>query len=141
MNKNLMIVAAMATLALVSCKDKTKAPVQVAVEQETVATSPEVTVTGTYEGVLPCADCEGVKYVLTLKEDGTYAMESTYLGKKDAKPFVDQGKYSLADSVLTIEVLGDTALYKVGEQWLEKLDKEGKPIESAQNYKLTKKAE
>ena len=26
---------------------------------------------GKYEGTLPCADCEGIKYIVELKKDGT----------------------------------------------------------------------
>jgi len=40
-----------------------------------------ITVEGTYSGTLPCADCEGIKYVLTLKENMTYSEKIMYLGK------------------------------------------------------------
>src|SRR5690606_19199026 len=36
---------------------------------------------GTYEGILPCADCEGIKTTIILKEDGTYSSKETYLNR------------------------------------------------------------
>lgn len=35
-----------------------------------------------YTGTVPCADCEGIKTVLTLVNE-TYILEETYLGKSD----------------------------------------------------------
>ena len=33
---------------------------------------------GVYEGVFPCADCEGINTRLTLKYDRTYILEESY---------------------------------------------------------------
>ena len=30
---------------------------------------------GKYEGTLPCADCEGIKYIVELKKDGNFFIE------------------------------------------------------------------
>ncbi|MEX2593665.1 MAG: copper resistance protein NlpE N-terminal domain-containing protein [Anditalea sp.] len=38
---------------------------------------------GTYEGVVPCADCEAIKTVLTLNENRTFILKTTYQGKDD----------------------------------------------------------
>lgn len=35
-----------------------------------------------YSGIVPCADCEGIKIVLTLDNE-TYTLAETYLGKSD----------------------------------------------------------
>lgn len=35
-----------------------------------------------YTGTVPCADCEGIKTILTLVNE-TYSLEETYLGKSD----------------------------------------------------------
>ena len=35
-----------------------------------------------YAGTVPCADCEGIKMILTLLNE-TYSLEETYLGKSD----------------------------------------------------------
>src|SRR5690606_18798136 len=39
---------------------------------------------GTYRGVLPCADCEGIETVITLAEDGSFREHTRYLGRQDA---------------------------------------------------------
>lgn len=58
----------------------------------------EVTV---YEGVLPCADCEGIQTILKIYAgDGTmeshkFELSSTYKGKKTEKEFVQKGNFNL----------------------------------------------
>ncbi len=37
--------------------------------------------TGTFYGTLPCADCPGIRYELTLNDDGTYVEQTEYLEK------------------------------------------------------------
>jgi uncharacterized lipoprotein NlpE involved in copper resistance len=34
-------------------------------------------------GTLPCADCEGIRTTITLREDETFDRERLYLGKSD----------------------------------------------------------
>lgn len=51
---------------------------------------------GTFEGTLPCADCEGIKTVVTLRNDSTYDSSEEYLGKEDTK-FQASGVYNLLD--------------------------------------------
>lgn len=36
---------------------------------------------GTYRGILPCADCEGIKTEVTLHKDRTYEIARKYLGQ------------------------------------------------------------
>ena len=96
---------------------------------------------GSYSGTLPCADCSGIKTVLTLNQDGTYAMSETYLGKQD-KPFEAKGKFSwdASGSVITLDEAGDKRAYKVGEGQMWALDADGKEItgELANSYILKK---
>ncbi|MDZ4748340.1 MAG: copper resistance protein NlpE N-terminal domain-containing protein [Saprospiraceae bacterium] len=35
---------------------------------------------GTYKGVLPCVNCEGLEAILTLKEDTTFLLKINFLG-------------------------------------------------------------
>ncbi|MDO5606417.1 MAG: copper resistance protein NlpE [Paracoccus sp. (in: a-proteobacteria)] len=51
---------------------------------------------GRYEGVLPCASCEGIQTVLLLAEDGTYQLIETYLGEDDAE-FIENGTFIWED--------------------------------------------
>jgi heat shock protein HslJ len=38
---------------------------------------------GIYQGIIPCADCKGIKTQITLNKDLTYLIETKYLGKED----------------------------------------------------------
>lgn len=48
---------------------------------------------GAYQGVTPCADCEGIDTTLTLNQDKTYQLTRTYLGKS-AEAFQQEGTFS-----------------------------------------------
>lgn len=98
---------------------------------------------GTFSGILPCADCEGILTTLTLNADGTYTLESIYQGKGDNK-FVDQGKWTPSEDLAVIQLNydkeGETVYYAlIDKDTLEKLDMDAKPIISDLNYKLVRK--
>lgn len=98
-------------------------------------------VAGTYKGILPCADCEGIETVITLKEDRSFVKTTTYRGKGDGKPFEESGKYSWVNGS-TIALDNDDApnQYFVSENRLTALDMDGQKIngELAENYVLEK---
>ncbi len=103
-------------------------------------------IAGTYAGVLPCADCEGIEETLTLNADGSYVRESKYQGEKakDATPDKLEGKFSYdsATKKVTLEgVKEGSSLYEVDGDKLYFLDTDGKRVEGelASNYILTKK--
>ncbi|GHB72527.1 hypothetical protein GCM10007390_28240 [Persicitalea jodogahamensis] len=87
--------------------------------------------TGTYKGMLPCADCAGVETVITLNEDGTYAKKTTYLGKGGKNTFEEKGKYSWNSAGQYVILKGQEApnQYLVGENILTQLDISGQKIE------------
>lgn len=97
---------------------------------------------GTYEGTLPCADCEGIRTSLTLDAGGTYTLQREYLGKADRKPVRDEGRWQ-ADST-GVTLLGNTAVdntrYRATDaRTLKMLGRDGREIESKLNYSLVKK--
>lgn len=97
---------------------------------------------GTYSGVVPCADCEGIKTSITLLKDGTFTKSVQYLGKEDIA-ITENGNYTWNDEGSAISIAtspNETQMYKVGENVLFHLDKEGNRIEGslAENYKLQK---
>lgn len=47
---------------------------------------------GTYKGMLPCEDCEGIETQITLKSDGKYSREEVYVGKSKT-PLMGAGVY------------------------------------------------
>jgi uncharacterized lipoprotein NlpE involved in copper resistance len=102
---------------------------------------------GTYMGVLPCADCEGIATSITLKKDKSYTMVARYLGKKGSPVKENRGNFSWneAGSIITLEGItgGGSNQYQVGENQLFHLDREGKRItgELAQHYVLKKQTD
>jgi uncharacterized lipoprotein NlpE involved in copper resistance len=57
---------------------------------------------GTYKGVVPCDDCDGMEITLTLRDDENYRLEIVYIGK-DQKPVVE-------DYVFTWNIRGDIVM-------------------------------
>ena len=97
---------------------------------------------GEYEGVLPCADCEGIKTTILLKDNGTYTITTKYLGKGEEETVEGTFEWDAAGTVITL-IDGNEEAYKlkVVEGAIQKLDIEGKEItgELAELYFLQKK--
>lgn len=99
---------------------------------------------GTYHGVVPCADCEGIDTKITLTEDFTYQIERNYIGRSD-QIFRSGGTFSWSEDGSRIQ-LNDLnpshapGVFQVGENRLFQLDMEGNRIRGdlAQHYILTK---
>lgn len=99
---------------------------------------------GTYHGVVPCADCEGVDTKITLTGELNYQAERIYLGKSD-QIFKSEGSFNWSEDGSRIQ-LNDLnpshapGAYQVGENRLFQLDMDGNRIEGnlADQYVLTK---
>ena len=50
---------------------------------------------GTYKGITPCADCDGIETELVLNKDLTYVIKTKYLGKGDGKTLEESGNFVL----------------------------------------------
>jgi uncharacterized lipoprotein NlpE involved in copper resistance len=86
---------------------------------------------GVYEGTTPCADCEGIKTVLELRDDKTYTLSQTYLGKPEGEnEFTQTGNFVWDEtgSKMLLKSESDTLQYKVGENQLWMLDRTGNVI-------------
>jgi len=99
---------------------------------------------GTYSGILPCADCEGIEQVITLNQNQTYTLKREYKGKADAIK-TDSGsfKWNKSGSIITLNGLNpssSSSMYQVGENRLTQLDLKGEKItgELAVKYQLIK---
>lgn len=97
---------------------------------------------GSYKGVIPCADCSGIETVIRLNSDLSYELSRRYLGKADETSNVNStGEFEWDEqgSIITLDSAGKP-MFKVGENKLFKLDREGKVItgELAEKYILTK---
>jgi uncharacterized lipoprotein NlpE involved in copper resistance len=99
---------------------------------------------GTYSGVVPCADCEGIELSIILTKDNTYSITTKYLGKQNAAPSETRGMFSWNPDGSTITLRGIEnwpSQYLVGENKLIQLDSTGNKISGAlaDKYILNKK--
>lgn len=97
---------------------------------------------GTYSGVVPCADCEGIETSITLNQDRTYVVRTRYLGR-DAQVFERRGTFTWSAAGNAIQLSDVTAgpdRYLVGENVLIQLDMAGNRItgDLAAKYVLAK---
>jgi copper homeostasis protein (lipoprotein) len=110
-----------------------------------------------YWGVLPCADCSGIRTELQLVQDPktgeaqTYELTETYLkNTAEEKPIVTRGKWAIVRgtaedqnaTMFTLDGGGRPALSRRFERLsdgeLRQLDRDGKRIASNANYVLTR---
>ncbi|MCC7507126.1 MAG: copper resistance protein NlpE N-terminal domain-containing protein [Saprospiraceae bacterium] len=99
-------------------------------------------VAGQYQGVTPCADCDGIEYLLTLNSDYTYLGAMMYRGKA-AAPVSLTGKWSfVADNKIKLDFTPPEGMnqFEIGENHLILLDQQGQRIdgEEADRYLLWK---
>ncbi|MBX3256937.1 MAG: copper resistance protein NlpE N-terminal domain-containing protein [Chitinophagaceae bacterium] len=117
----------------------------------------QLTLVGTFEGTIPCADCGGIKTELILYQDianaenNTYTLSETYLGGKlGDTTFTSNGKWDIlkgmkGDDTATVYFLNydepDDSRYflKKGDAAIIMLDKDQQLIESPLNYTLHRK--
>jgi copper homeostasis protein (lipoprotein) len=85
---------------------------------------------GTYEGVIPCADCNGIETSLKLNKDYTYLLRTRYVGK-DTAPRSHTGsiKWNSEGNKITLDgIESGPSMYLVGENRLFQLDLNGNRI-------------
>ncbi len=98
---------------------------------------------GTYQGMMPCTDCEGINTEVTLNKDGTYTISTGYEGKKKIEHATNNGNFFWLDgSSIKLEDASHKPLYYfIGENYIKQLDAEGKEIKGtmADKYILKRK--
>lgn len=84
---------------------------------------------GHYEGVAPCADCAGVRILLTLKHDNNYTLSLSYL-ESNRKPTVVHGSFSWSSdgTEITLDEKGGHRRYAVSWIELRMLNRDGSPM-------------
>ena len=99
-----------------------------------------IQIPGIYMGMLPCADCSGIEYTLTMNPDSSFILKSTYLGKPaDHNTFIEAGQWSMVDKgKLLLELPQENLYLKQKGKNLLWLDKQGNEIQSKQNYQLSR---
>lgn len=96
---------------------------------------------GTYEGVLPCADCPGILMRLTLNQNGSYELLTQYLDRQ-ALPSRTRGLFKWHNDGLRIRLdeAGGEQFYFVAEERLFWLQPDGTRVSGplAEQYVLTR---
>lgn len=129
-----VVLAAFAVFSLAACQMEGKpTPVSTGDTTQSALDWP-----GTYKGLLPCADCDGIETALTLNADMTYRLIETYQGEA-GKPASAKGIF-VWDKAGQVVTLAEGGKFKVGEGRVWHLDLEGKVItgDLADAYILTK---
>ncbi|WP_228455384.1 copper resistance protein NlpE [Chryseobacterium sp. Tr-659] len=83
---------------------------------------------GTYEAVVPCADCPGIKTSLTLNNDKTFSIKEEYLERNSKNEDKGTFVWDTTGSIITLKGKSASYKYKVGENTLFQLDMDGKEI-------------
>jgi heat shock protein HslJ len=127
------------SLLLVSCSRKSQEQIQLT---DTNTSKISLDWVGTYKGVLPCDDCDGIETILYLFNDMTYHIKQVYLGKK-LSDFEKYGSFSWNKEGNQIElgnIEDEPKKYIIRENSIVQLDKEGNVISGhlADKYILTK---
>ena len=125
--KNVILILVLLFIGIASCKSARKAQTN---DLKSTADNSMTSVdwAGTYQGVLPCADCEGIKTQLALNKDLSYLLETRYIGK-DEKVFHTKGTFKWDESGSKITLDNENKqIYQVGENKLFHLDKNGNRI-------------
>lgn len=128
----LLIVAAAFMLGACSTQDSDK----------TTAKASAVDVPARFAGKLPCADCAGIKYELSLFPDNAYVLETTYLGTPDQFTHhfeIGQWVIDAETNQLTLDPGNDnkTSLWQVADaKTLKGLNADGSAPESGLDYTL-----
>lgn len=104
----------------------------------------------TYDGTLPCADCDGIQTHLVLQHDelkrNSYVLNETYKGKAP-QPFLSAGRWTLSIGTAGDPQVGlvhmdsgrpsDRKTWRIGDNGdLTLVDTAGKPADSSLNYTL-----
>jgi surface antigen/uncharacterized lipoprotein NlpE involved in copper resistance len=100
-----------------------------------------------FTGVLPCADCPGIKYVLEFHEDGNYRLRTTYLDKGPDRKVLnndDTGAWQLVSYGARVTLRNDqnktiTFLIKDANT-LRLVDAKGDEFKNKLNYDLKRDA-
>ena len=97
---------------------------------------------GTYNGILPCADCEGILTIIELTYEGTYQKNVIYLGKGEEEVYESHGNFVWSEDGNKITLQGTewANKYFVSENYLVQLDNDGNKItgDLADKYILRK---
>lgn len=95
---------------------------------------------GHYEGIAPCADCAGVRILLTLNQDSSYTLSLSYM-ESNRKPSVVRGRFTWSSdgTEITLDEKGEHRRYAVSWIELRMLNRDGSPMLGVLGEQLTLK--
>ncbi|HEX3435605.1 MAG TPA: copper resistance protein NlpE N-terminal domain-containing protein [Pseudacidobacterium sp.] len=96
---------------------------------------------GVYEGVLPCADCPGIRIRLTLNPDGTFERVMQYLDRQvPAETAKGRFTWQASGNAITLDEHADGQQYSVGEGRLSLLYRDNRRASTVPNAVLKQTA-
>ena len=113
-------------LALAGCHNAPPAPAPVPAPVD------EQSIVGSYEGLLPCADCDAVRTRLNLTADGRYLLQETFTGKSTLV-FNDLGYWTFSRSNRHLQLQSGRRSYivqfrAISPRVLQRLNRDGSDI-------------
>ncbi len=86
---------------------------------------------GVYQGIFPCAGCDGIATMLKLNDDMTFALRTRELGREDIDK-KSNGKFVWLEGNSKIQLQGNAheRTFRVGDGFLELLGPNGKPVQT-----------
>lgn len=122
----MLVVSAAVAFTAISCASNNK-PEQIDEHSAEISLDWQ----GIYSGVLPCADCEGIETELTLNDDNTYMLISTYLGVDPVVSDTLSGSFHWHGNNIHLDGIREgerSPNFKVEENRVKHLDMEGNEI-------------
>jgi uncharacterized lipoprotein NlpE involved in copper resistance len=97
--------------------------------------------TGIYHGLIPCADCKEINYIISLNEDSTYILSMEYIGKpEDRNLFTSSGYWTIENkNVKLLNKSDGSYLFQIKDSNLLMLDMQGNIMKNPEKYLLKKK--
>ncbi|ABN73344.1 copper resistance protein NlpE [Actinobacillus pleuropneumoniae] len=95
---------------------------------------PQKSVVGTFQGNLPCADCERIKAELILGNNNSYQYNTVYVKNGKEYPFTDKGTYTWEQNkrgVIRLERDSGSLAFKINDTQAEICDANGNPAKIA----------
>jgi uncharacterized lipoprotein NlpE involved in copper resistance len=98
-------------------------------------------ITGNYHGMIPCADCRGINYILSLNEDSTYILSMEYIGKPEERNlFTSSGYWTIeSKNVKLLNKADGNYLFQIKDSTLLMLDMNGNIMKNPDKFILKKK--
>lgn len=152
MKKAALFIIALSSSLFISCKDEPKVEGDFNEQKEIVneeqgldghTSINSLDWQGTYEGMLPCDGCDGTLTELTISTDNKFVLNSTKVSgdKKDKTSAEGLYQWDESGSNISMEIDGVTTMFKVGENKLILLDKDGNMLpedKTEQNFLVKK---